>query len=725
VKLALSLAALVVALVGARSSESSLVRSANAKPSSFRILYSSDWSGTTQIYAVDPSGRSPTGQLTFGSAGGVAPSPSPDGRRLAFERLAGDGLGLYVSALNGNDRRLVARLNASDTTAVWAPDSSRLAYTSTDGIHVVDADGTHDQHLSGSAKGDADPAWSPDGRVLTACRGNGLLVVFRGGSAKTLARGNDCFRNFLWSPSGKWIAYQNAKYVVSLVSPDGNQHRSIARALWPDWSPDGRRLEFDDYPNVGIYDVASRKVSTIKDVTFEGWSPGGKTIAVGIDLANKSVNDAIRIELVDPTTGAAVSRITDNGGQLVWSPDGRRFVFGTNLQDVDGITYGASDLQVGSVGTAPRTIVSAGGNYGGFVSDPMWIVAPPGMRFPHAVGRTLATTTKDELTTYAPDPVERIAADGGRVAYLSCGHIFVWKPADGSVVQTESVLSLGPRCDRPGYYTATGIYSLALAGARVAYGTVCCNNCKNWKLQERDVAPGSVSQTLGTGYTCGPSEDPAESGRHYSNPVGSGSLLVYTAWDTQFASGGRVQTTSTSILRAEPGGCPCPVLHTEPGPLIVDDLDAGRIVARGTNAVLLLDSDGNQLRSIPVAAAAAALSGDDLIVVANDKLLDYATADGSLVHSWPLPDIGTSPDCPVDLYYGCPDKYASAPLRLQDTARGLVAYTLNSDLHLLRLSDGKDAVIGPGSHARFMDAGLVYSLDNRLELIPYAELPLA
>jgi hypothetical protein len=39
---------------------------AAASPGGFRILYSSDWSGTNEIYAADPSGRHPIAQLTFG-----------------------------------------------------------------------------------------------------------------------------------------------------------------------------------------------------------------------------------------------------------------------------------------------------------------------------------------------------------------------------------------------------------------------------------------------------------------------------------------------------------------------------------------------------------------------------------------------------------------------------------------------------------------------------------
>jgi hypothetical protein len=45
-------------------------------------------------------------------------------------------------------------------------------------------------------------------------------------------------------------------------------------------------------------------------------------------------------------------------------------------------------------------------------------------------------------------------------------------------------------------------------------------------------------------------------------------------------------------------------------------------------------------------------------------------------------------------------------------------------VHLLRLADGADRLVGPGTLARFMDAGLVYADGARIHLIPYDGLPL-
>ena len=124
--------------------------------------------------------------------------------------------------------------------------------------------------------------------------------------------------------------------------------------------------------------------------------------------------------------------------------------------------------------------------------------------------------------------------------------------------------------------------------------------------------------------------------------------------------------------------------------------------------------------------AAAALSGGDLVVLLQGELRDYDWANGTLVHSWPLPNVAAGPDCLFGIHFGCSGQGATElPLRLQDAARGLVAYVLDDQVHLLRLSDGMDVTIAAGSHARFMGAGLVYADGSRLHLVTYSQLPLA
>jgi hypothetical protein len=45
-------------------------------------------------------------------------------------------------------------------------------------------------------------------------------------------------------------------------------------------------------------------------------------------------------------------------------------------------------------------------------------------------------------------------------------------------------------------------------------------------------------------------------------------------------------------------------------------------------------------------------------------------------------------------------------------------------VHLLRLSDGADAIVGSGTLARFMNARLVHADWARIWSTPYTQLPL-
>src|SRR5262249_44720006 len=136
-----------------------------------------------------------------------------------------------------------------------------------------------------------------------------------------------------------------------------------------------------------------------------------------------------------------------------------------------------------------RTLVSSAGTDGGTIWGFTWTQPPLGVRYRKPDRRTLATLARDELR--APWAIERLAADGGRVAYVACGHVFVWTPAAKAVVQAEPVASMAPNCSSPdrSYTTSYGVYGLALAGDRLVYTTTVgyCNSIE-LRLRLEEVA---------------------------------------------------------------------------------------------------------------------------------------------------------------------------------------------------------------------------------------------
>jgi Tol biopolymer transport system component len=130
---------------------------------------------TQQLHLVDPDGSNLT-QLTFSFGGAwqvnVEPSWSPDGTKLALESGTGFDHDIYVMNADGSDRTNVTNDSSSDDEdPVWSPDGAQLAYEGTDGIYIVNVDGTGKHRLTAGA----DPAWGavPTGPPCTRRHGSG------------------------------------------------------------------------------------------------------------------------------------------------------------------------------------------------------------------------------------------------------------------------------------------------------------------------------------------------------------------------------------------------------------------------------------------------------------------------------------------------------------------------------------------------------------------------
>jgi len=631
-------------------------------------LYSGDWMGLTQIFAVDPGGRAPLGQVTFGRTTGAcgpiacglfAPAPSPDGRWLLYRGLEEGNYPevvqpasrLWLAHADGSAPRLAARAAGQ---VAWTRDSTRFAYTAEDGLHVVQLRGLRNRRLSGSASL-CGVAWSPDGRSLASVDTARGLVVVRGARARSLPvpRGASGCR-LAWSPDGQWIAVAGSENRVAgppnprdaaVVSVDGTKSSVIVGASGPAWSPNGRLLAY---------------------VSGDG------------------------IHVRNPASGNDRRLDRDLGFDLAWSPDGGSLAY---VQGWMYLIYPAAestgDIRTVTLSGQVHVVVAAARPYGGQITSLAWARPSAGVRY-------RAPVVADGA--FAGGPVALLAGDGGRAALVACRHVFVWKIAQSTMTRVDpdqgAVDHPGP-VDCLDQNSRAQIYGVGLARDRVAWGEKAAGLGFAWKLRMTTLERPPRTVDLATGY--------GALGNTENMPVGSGSLLAFNDFP------GRVTTT---VYRAEPSGCPCPALRTDPGPLYLDDVDGGRILAHGTNAIVVLDSNGSQLLSVasPLPSTyypwlRARLAGNDLVVLLDGELRDYDATTGGLLHTWTLPS-GVR-------YMG-----------LQDAARGLAAYVSPGGLALVRVSDGATAALAPGSSAAFTDAGLVYADGARVHLVPFDQLPL-
>jgi hypothetical protein len=263
-------------------------------------------------------------------------------------------------------------------------------------------------------------------------------------------------------------------------------------------------------------------------------------------------------------------------------------------------------------------------------------------------------------------------------------------------------------------YSRDHVYSLALAGDRLAWVGKEEGLCFHWTAHEETL--GGPLLDLGTGSGCLGSAPSVGMG----SAVGAGSLIVLGSWSGHYAGGG-LAVDEQAIVRVEPAGCPCPALSSTPGPYTPLDVDGNRILVSGTNETRVLAADGTILLALPVPTISGQLSGSDLVLAVGGELRVYDAQSGALRAHWPLP--GQPAGHPCD-EYGDPS-CTSTPLVLDDVSHGLAVYVLGGEVHVLRLADGADRIVGPGMIARFLDAGLAYADGARIRLLTYAQLPLS
>jgi len=694
-----------------------------------RILFRSDWSGTSEIYAADPTGAGLIGQVTFGRApacgsasacGYHGATASPNGRYLLYSDwtscdTAAHRSTLFIARADGTRRRALARVRSGPTCgnnidAAWSADSTHIAYRIGTAIHVIQSNGRGHRVVGHGSRF----AWAPVGRSIayrTTLPNGGLggLWLVRGRSRRMLAaRAAD----FAWSPNGRWIAYWFADPVtfqdqLDVVHPDGTSRRTLLPGYFlgpPPWSGDSRFLFGYTTAGLDVVDVATGTSASLAGEPV-AWQPHGHVLALQGSLTAS-------VSLYDAETSQERNVVSDRVAEAVWSPDGESLAY---VKRPDFVDYYSGDLKVATVSGDVRTIVDAAGDYGGNISELTWTRPPSGTRYRKPASRSVAGIDGNTLT--APWAITRIGTDGDRVAYMSCGHVFVWTPPTRSVVQAEPDASLSPRCTTPGNYDSFLLYSLALSGDRIAFGARDGNAGQSWGLYTGSISNPSEFRMLNrVGSANGCAVGPDGSG----DLVGAGGLLVFSTWRDDF--GCPATTLEQSVFRVDSVGCPCPLVATSPGPLVPFDVNDGRIVVGGNNATVVLNSGGTPFVSVPVSPLAAQLSGSHLVILTRGWLFDYDVASGALSHAWPMPDVPSGGECgsPHSGTWEC----RQAQLVLEDAARGLVTYTLFGQVSVLRLADGAATTVSAGTFARFTDTGLVYANGALLHLVPFDQLPI-
>src|SRR5579863_8227164 len=289
------------------------------------------WSRTLELYDVATRTTRP---LTYMRKALSSPAWSPDGSKLAFLALAGDGddaaQQIFVMDMRGGDPAAITKSQQGVQQFAWRPDGGAVAYVAAD--DVPEKKGA-DKHLDGFVTGDQ--AYTE----RSAPTSNHIWLVNADGSSDHRLT------------SGPWS--------IPSAQPPSSPGPPLS------WSPDGTQIAFTQMPNafdgdedlavISILDVASGKIHQLtshgKYESAGEFSPDGKSIAYW--YPNGGDNAAVNDIFVAPATGGEGTDVTaadvdTNVQRAMWLPDGRLLISGHKNTD--------AALWVKAIGGAARRV---------------------------------------------------------------------------------------------------------------------------------------------------------------------------------------------------------------------------------------------------------------------------------------------------------------------------------------------------------------------------------
>lgn len=390
-------------------------------------------------------------KIAGGPGGAVRPTPSPDGRWLAYVHRTGGHSRLFVRDLrSGEQRQVYADLDQDlqETWAVhgvypnmaWTPDSQSVVFWAGGKIRRVNRDGSGAAEIpfrvsddrvvvdpprpSGSA---APPTVttrmprfstiSPDGRQVVFETLGRLYIrdVAAGGAPRQLTPHDGDFQLFpAWSRDGRRIAFvswnDQRLGEIRTINPDGSDMRTVTQQPGhyrrPRFSPDGSVIVYDASGGQGLTSNTWSASTGVFRVPASG-GPSTRILADGANPQFGAASDRVFVEVDEQQKHKLIS-VDLNGGnrrdhaqgemvtQYELSPDGRTLAFRENYNLFATPFYGGShamDVSARATGFPVTRVTTNGGTY------PSW---SSNGRLAWSLGPTFYTAATTDLIRPAP-----------------------------------------------------------------------------------------------------------------------------------------------------------------------------------------------------------------------------------------------------------------------------------------------------------------------------------